>query len=168
MMMEQHGGSVQVSQQLRASSPSSLWATAVDHKGRTYFYNRVTRESRWDLPEEFSQDKVLRSDSNDSVGEVVRDKEGRSMYEAAFSTAGKTQQSASSNVYASGNYDDEEEDYFQDKFEDDSDVIQSDTDVTETPKINEDYKMKNSVSQNVKPKLNLLKKKSEKEAPHRA
>ena len=29
---------------------SSLWASAIDHKGRTYYYNRQTRQSSWTLP----------------------------------------------------------------------------------------------------------------------
>ena len=152
MMMEQRGGSAQALQQPQTSSPTSLWATAVDHKGRTYFYNRVTRESRWDLPEEFSQDKVLRCDSNDSVGEVVRDKEGRSMYDEVFSKAEKTQLSAS-NRFTPVETMTTKRGLFSRQVRRRFGCNPCDTDVTETSKINEDNKMKNSISRNVKPKL---------------
>ena len=39
----------------------ALWATAIDHKGRTYYYNRVTRESRWSLPEEYEKQQEKRN-----------------------------------------------------------------------------------------------------------
>ncbi len=38
------------------ASPSSVWASAIDHKGRTYYYNRITRQSSWSLPE---QEEIL-------------------------------------------------------------------------------------------------------------
>ena len=46
---------MEMASQQQQQPKKALWATAIDHKGRTYYYNRVTRESRWSLPEEYEK-----------------------------------------------------------------------------------------------------------------
>ncbi len=169
------------SQQQQQQPKKALWATAIDHKGRTYYYNRVTRESRWSLPEEYEKQQE-KNNINDIVGHhqfgaAKRNKEKSIYEEALFTTNSFETKSNNNNKVVRESYstnEDDEEDYYQDKFEDES----SDLIVNET-KFDRSNDNKNIINdgdddrgeaktvETVKPKLNLLKKKVKKIATPR-
>ena len=66
---------------MSTATSSSEWASAIDHKGRTYYYNRKTRQSSWALPVKEDTQK-----ENFGMGEKQGSHrfESKNMYEQVF------------------------------------------------------------------------------------
>ena len=133
-----------------ADSSSAVWASAIDHKGRTYYYNRITRESRWSLPE---PEDILAAEQ---AHEKTIFEQKMNMYQAALMPAKEATTDpigGSSTSTNSTNYEQEMDNFLDENFD--------------TGKVNVRVDDENDAPVPT-PKLNLLKKKVKKGTTPRA
>lgn len=63
-------------QEQKDATPTSDWKEFTAPDGRKYYYNKITKESRWSMPDELKQpkDSAAKASPNPAAGSVqVRD-----------------------------------------------------------------------------------------------